>query len=133
MKDRRNFSRLKVNMPVSIFLPDSTEVSGFANDISEQGINITLTRTDKELREGDIIILQFVDRLNYEVLGKSEVIVVTAHVLRTDIDGENIRLGCIIQDEKYEQYVTRKKIDEQVAVIYQVGLEGIGRIRKAKK
>lgn len=109
MKDRRNYSRLKVNMPVSIFLPDSTEVSGFTNDISEQGINITLTRTDKALREGDIIILQFVDRLNYEVLGKSEVIVVTAHVLRTDIDGENIRLGCMIQDEKYEQYVTRKK------------------------
>lgn len=109
MKDRRNYSRYKVNMPVSIFLPDSTEVSGFTNDISEQGINITLTRTDKALREGDIIILQFVDRLNYEVLGKSEVIVVTAHILRTDIDGGNIRLGCIIQDEKYEQYVTRKK------------------------
>lgn len=116
MKDRRNYSRLKVNIPISVFLTDGTEVNGYINDISEKGINISLSKGNTlfVIRERDNITLQFVDRLGYEIPDKNEVIVISAHVLRIDMDGNNVRLGCMVQDNAYEQYVTRKKVDNFV-------------------
>ncbi len=113
MRDRRNISRLKLNIRSNLYLTNEVEITGHINDISERGISVSFSEEDayRVLQEGRVIILQFIDNFKYKRNEKKEIIIIQAYVLRVNVSGNEIKLGCAVRDSEYEKYVNCKKVD----------------------
>ncbi len=110
MSERRLFSRLKTKIPASITLKNGDRLTGQVNDISEEGINVSIPGTElsKITAKDNLIKINFADYLDKKETDQV-VLTIQATVLRADIGLGNVRLGCSVQDEQYRQYVVAKK------------------------
>ena len=63
MKERREYSRIGLNIDTIVFLENGDEINCIISDISETGICIKLEGNEKTLpiKEGDILSFQTVD------------------------------------------------------------------------
>ena len=111
--ERRNFSRLKLNIPVTVFTNEGMELTGHINNISEEGINITIAKDEAYLVAdmNSCITIQFVDMLRDGQRDICAILTTSAHILRADIKESEVQFGCLVKDPVYENYVARKKVE----------------------
>ena len=110
MKDRRSYSRIKVNIPVTLYTDGFGEISGTAIDLSEDSLGILISKSNyKYITMNSLMRVQFLDKFEIGNTKVTEIITVSIIAVRAESVGNTINLGCIVRDSNFDEYVIKKK------------------------
>ena len=114
MKDKRNFVRIKVDVPALLYENrGNRELSCRVSNVSEQGICFEVPRNEKgaaELSIGESVLFQFIDTL---LPGKDKdmcVLCNSSQIRHIDVNDKHYVVGCYIHDGRFGEYARMKQI-----------------------
>lgn len=119
--EKRLYQRILAGVISNFILKDNPpghrEFSGVIDDISENGIKISISDSScseivTNIKVGNIIAFQALDE--YEIYGevRTEVFSGEAKVIRVDSEKDNIIIGCKVvkSSKEFDEYVKNKKM-----------------------
>ncbi|WP_408071723.1 hypothetical protein [Butyrivibrio sp. JL13D10] len=111
IKDRRFYNRFELSdTAVVLFAPNGEEISGKITDISEESIGIDIPISDKDKFEvHGTFMFQFADNYNQGSQSKTKVVTALAIIIRHEVKDSVCHLGCIVRDEAFRSYATKRK------------------------
>lgn len=110
MKDRRNYSRMKVNIPITLYGNESREIRGVIIDLSEDSLGISISKNDCEyIEQNNLMKAQFYDKFKIGNTKADEVVTINIIVVRIKFMGNTANLGCIVRDRNFGEYAVKRK------------------------
>lgn len=113
-KDRRFFSRIKLNIDTTIFFQDGTEILCTIYDISETGICLILSNETyiSKIKIGDFLKFQSIDTFKLFDTKTTEFFNGSAKILRIQKSNDKLHIGCKFTEipVTLEKYIKDKKI-----------------------